>query len=261
MTTLDTIVAHTRKTVSERKRSFPLERVIALSPTPGARRSFGASLLRPGRVNVIAEFKRRSPSRGTISDDAHVVRVAQSYEIAGAAALSILTEEHFFGGSLDDLQQGRQATLLPTLRKDFIVDPYQIHEAAMAGADAILLIAAILSEEEIRLFSRLALESGLEALVEVHDPEELGRAIGAGARIVGVNSRNLKTMEVRLETALDLVPAIPEECLAVAESGIKTPEDIRRLQDAGFDAFLVGESLMSHPDPGAGLLALLGGAS
>jgi indole-3-glycerol phosphate synthase len=260
MTTLGTIVARTRETVAERKRTLPLERVIALSPTPGARRSFGASLLRPGRTNVIAEFKRRSPSKGEISESAHVVRVAQGYEIAGAAALSILTEEHFFGGSLDDLQQGRSATLLPTLRKDFVVDAYQIHEAAMAGADAILLIAAILSEGEIRSFARLALESGLEALVEVHDRSELSRALSAGARIVGVNSRDLKTMEVRLETALELVPAIPDECLAVAESGIKTRGDIRRLRDAGFDAFLVGEALMSLPDPGAGLTALLGEA-
>jgi len=260
MSTLGQIVARTRQTVALRKRDFPLDTVIAAAPTPGPRRPLGEALAREGRINVIAEFKRRSPSRGTIRDDLHVVRVAQAYEIAGAAALSILTEEHFFGGSIDDLQQARAATLLPTLRKDFVVDPYQIFEAAMAGADAILLIAAVLTGPEIASVLRPAEEAGLESLVEVHDRAELERALEAGARLVGVNSRDLTTMEVRLETAMALGPLIPEGCVAVAESGIKGPGDIRRLRDLGYDAFLVGEHLMRSPDPGAALEALREGA-
>jgi indole-3-glycerol phosphate synthase len=254
---LGEVVAKTRETVALRKRQMPLEQVIASSRTPGPRRPFGESLLRPGRVNVIAEFKRRSPSRGSMRDDAEVVGVAQGYEVGGAVALSVLTEEHFFAGSIDDLQQARSATLLPTLRKDFIVDPYQIYETAMAGADALLLIAAVLSSSEIATFSLIAEEAGLDVLVETHDRSELAKTLEAGARIVGVNSRDLKTMEVRLETALELVGAIPDGCTAVAESGIRGPDDLRRLRDAGFDAFLIGEHLMTSPDPRAQLASLI----
>jgi indole-3-glycerol phosphate synthase len=257
MTMLGEIVARTRETVAVRKRTFPLDRVMGSSPTPGARRAFGHALVRPGRLNVIAEFKRRSPSKGSIRDDARVVNVAQGYEVAGAAALSVVTEEHYFLGSLDDLQQARSATLLPTLRKDFIVDPYQVHEAAMAGADAILLIAAVLSVSELRSLRLLAEQSGLESLVEVHDPTELGMALESGAEIIGVNNRDLKTMRVDVGTSLRLADAIPPECTAVSESGIATREDLSRLRDAGYDAFLVGEHLMSSPDPGGELASLI----
>ena len=260
-TTLGRIVARTRERVEEKRQAVPLDRILALAPTPGARRAFSASISRPGSVNVIAEFKRRSPSRGIIREDLHPVYVAQGYEIAGAAALSILTEEQFFAGSLDDLQQARQATLLPTLRKDFIVDPYQVWESWVAGADAVLLIVAVLSERELKMLFTAANEAGVEPLVEVHDADELERALELGPSMLGVNCRDLRTMEVSLDTAVTLAPLIPEDVVAVAESGIRTGADIRRLRHAGYDAFLVGERLMEAPDPRAALEQLLADAS
>jgi indole-3-glycerol phosphate synthase len=260
ISTLGRIVARTRERVEEKRRAVPLDRVLAMAPTPGAHRQFTASISRPGGVNVIAEFKRRSPSRGIIREDLHPVYVAQGYEIAGAAALSILTEEQFFAGSLDDLQQARQGTLLPTLRKDFIVDPYQVWESWVAGADALLLIVAALSERELKTLFEAATEAGIEALVEVHDAQELARALELGARVVGVNCRDLRSMEVSLETAITLAPLVPEDVVAVAESGIRSGADVRRLRDAGYDAFLVGEGLMESPDPGAALEKLLADA-
>jgi len=260
-TLLGRILDRTRERVEEKRRAVPLDRVLAVAPTPGARRHFAAALSRPGSVNVIAEFKRRSPSRGIIREDLHPVRVAQGYEIAGAAALSVLTEEQFFAGSLDDLQQARQATLLPTLRKDFLVDPYQVWESWVAGTDAVLLIVAALPDRELKALFAAAMEANLEVLVEVHDREELGRALDLGPRIVGVNSRDLRTLEVSPEIALELAPLIPDDVLAVAESGIRTGGEIRRLRDAGYDAFLIGERLMESPDPGAALEALLAEAS
>jgi indole-3-glycerol phosphate synthase len=208
-------------------------------------------------VNVIAEFKKRSPSRGAIREDLHPVHVAQGYEIAGAAALSVLTDGPFFGGCLEDLRQARSATLLPTLRKDFIVDPYQVWESWTAGADAMLLIVAALADHELRRLHETAAEVGIEALVEVHNREELERALAVGASLVGVNSRDLATLEVRLETALELAGEIPEGVVKVAESGIRSGADLRRLRLAGFDAFLVGEHLMQSPEPGAALEALI----
>jgi indole-3-glycerol phosphate synthase len=254
---LGRILARTRERVHARAREFPLDRILSASPTPGGRRPFAQALVRPDRVNLIAEFKRRSPSRGVIRDDAHPVHVAQAYEVAGAAALSVLTEEEFFGGSLDDLQQARAATLLPTLRKDFIVDSYQVREAWIAGADAVLLIVAALSDAELRKLVETTREVGIDALVEVHDREELARAVDAGAGLIGVNNRDLRTMEVRLSTALDLAAYLPSGVVAVAESGIRTGADIRRLREVGYDAFLVGEHLMQSKDPGAELETLL----
>ncbi|HVQ27084.1 MAG TPA: indole-3-glycerol phosphate synthase TrpC, partial [Planctomycetota bacterium] len=185
------------------------------------------------------------------------VAVAQAYEIAGAAALSVLTDREFFGGELQDLQEARAATLLPTLRKDFIVDAYQVREAWIAGADAVLLIAAVLDDAELGELHAVATEHGLDALVEVHDGAELQRALRAGATLIGVNSRDLRTMEVRLETALELAPLVPDEVAAVAESGIKSGQDVRRLREAGYDAFLIGEQLMQSKDPGRALEELL----
>jgi indole-3-glycerol phosphate synthase/phosphoribosylanthranilate isomerase len=258
---LDQILARTRERLAERKRAFPLERVMAGAPTPRGRRSFLEALARPGGPNLIAEFKRRSPSRGPIREDLHPVRVAQGYEIAGAAALSIVTEPDFFGGNLDDLAEARAATLLPTLCKDFILDPYQVWEAWYAGADAVLLIVAALSDRELAELTAVAHDAQLDRLFEVHDAGELRRALAAGARIVGVNNRDLRTLEVDLRTSFALAPLIPDEVLAVSESGIRSGEDIRRLREAGFDAFLVGESLMSAPDPGDALDALIRSAS
>jgi indole-3-glycerol phosphate synthase len=256
-TVLGKIVAATRERVQQRKHEFPIERILAQAPTPGARRHFAPALREPGRVNVIAEFKRRSPSRGVIRDDLHPVAVAQAYEIGGAAALSVLTDEPFFGGSLQDLQEARAATLLPTLRKDFIVDAYQVREAWIAGADAVLLIAAVLDDAELVELHRVACELELDALVEVHDAHELRRALAAGASLVGVNSRDLRTMEVRLETALELAPQLPDDVVAVAESGIQSGADVQRLRAAGYDGFLIGERLMSAKDPGRALEELL----
>jgi anthranilate synthase/indole-3-glycerol phosphate synthase/phosphoribosylanthranilate isomerase len=183
--------------------------------------------------------------------------VAQAYEVAGAAALSVLTEEQFFGGSLQDLREARGATLLPTLRKDFVVDPYQVWEAWHAGADAVLLIVAALEDVELKQLLATAGEAGLEALVEVHDADELRRALDAGARLVGVNNRDLTTMAVDLDTALRLIELVPDDVVAVAESGVRGTGDVRRLRDARYDAVLVGEHLMSGPDPGKTLEAMI----
>jgi indole-3-glycerol phosphate synthase / phosphoribosylanthranilate isomerase len=258
---LERILARTRESVQRRRRELPVERMQRSAPTPTGRRPFLPAVSRPGQLNVIAEFKRRSPSRGVIREDLHPVSVAQAYEVAGAAALSVLTEEDFFGGCLDDLREARAATLLPALRKDFVVDPYQVWEAWYAGADAVLLIAAALGDAELRRLHDTAREVGIEALVEVHDERELARALRAGARLVGVNSRDLRTMTVRLETALELAEQIPDEVVAVAESGIREAGDLRRLRDAGYDAFLIGEHLMLQPDPGAALEELLAEAA
>ncbi|HET7293301.1 MAG TPA: indole-3-glycerol phosphate synthase TrpC [Vicinamibacteria bacterium] len=251
------IVARTRARVHELRRSLPLDRILALAPTPGARRSFSRALLREGRVNIIAEYKRRSPSRGVIRADLHPVRAAQAYESAGAAALSVLTEPEYFGGRVDDLQEARSATLLPTLRKDFIVDPYQVWESWIAGSDALLLIVAALSDAELLMLLKTAAEASIEALVEVHDEEELRRAVGGGAQILGVNNRDLRSFEVSLDTSLRLAPDIPDHVVAVAESGLGSGADVRRLRDAGYDAFLIGEHLLRAPEPGAALEALL----
>ena len=261
MTILHEIVARTREHVEDRKRRFPLERLQMAAPTPTGRRGFAAALARPGQVNVIAEFKRRSPSKGVIRADVDPIRVAQAYEIGGAAALSVLTDEPFFGGSIADLREARLATLLPTLRKDFIVDPYQVGESALIGADAILLIVAALDDAALRALHAAARDAGLDVLVEVHDRAELERALAAGARVIGVNSRDLRTMTVDLETAVSLASAIPDDVVAVAESGIGGPRDIVRLRDAGYDAFLIGEHLMRQDNPAAALETLVRGAS
>jgi indole-3-glycerol phosphate synthase/phosphoribosylanthranilate isomerase len=254
---LERILARTREAVQERRREMPLERLQRSAPTPTGRRSFAQAVSQAGRVNIVAEFKRRSPSRGVIREDLHPVNTAQAYEIGGAAALSILTEEQFFGGSLQDLSEARAATFLPTLRKDFVVDAYQVWEAWYAGADAVLLIVAALEDAELRRLLGVAAEVGLDALVEVHDREELDRALRAGARLVGVNNRDLRTMEVSLETGLELAERIPDDVVAVAESGIRGPGELRMLREAGYDAFLIGEHLMLSADPAAAVEALI----
>jgi indole-3-glycerol phosphate synthase len=254
---LDTIVARTRERVAEESARRPVRELQAFAELAPPPRPFAEALARPGKVNVIAEHKRRSPSRGAIREDLEPADVARGYEKAGAAALSVLTDEPFFGGRIEHLVAARGATGLPVLRKDFVVDPWQVWEARAASADAVLLIVAALEDPALKDLLGLAGEVGLDALVEVHDRDELDRALEAGARIVGVNSRNLKTLEVSLDTALSLAPAIPEGVVRVAESGIRTGDDVRRLREAGFDAFLVGERLMSAPDPGAALRQLL----
>jgi indole-3-glycerol phosphate synthase len=256
---LDAILARTREAVAREKARRPLDRrhpEVAGAPPV---RPFAAALARPEAIAVIAEYKRRSPSRGAIREDLAPAAVARAYEAAGAAALSVLTDEPFFGGRLAHLGEARAATGLPVLRKDFIVEPWQICEARAAGADAVLLIVAALGDAELRLLLGETEAAGLDALVEVHDRAELDRALAAGARLVGVNNRDLRTLAVSLETSLRLAQAIPDEVTAVAESGIRSRMDLDRLRDAGFDACLVGEHLMSAPDPGTALRELLAG--
>jgi indole-3-glycerol phosphate synthase len=213
---------------------------------------------------VIAEIKKASPSKGLIRAEFDVEKLARSYFAGGAAALSVLTDEPFFQGSLRNLELASAAVPLPCLRKDFTVDEYQIVETRAHHGDAILLIAATLSDGELQRFARAAHSLSLDVLVEIHTAEELDRVLDAlgerGADAIGVNNRDLKTFEVCLETSLELAARIPSAVLRVAESGIAMPEDLMRLRAAGFDAFLIGESLMRQADPGAALKALLAGA-
>ncbi|MGE5126178.1 MAG: indole-3-glycerol phosphate synthase TrpC [Betaproteobacteria bacterium] len=254
---LEAILARTRERVEQERRLRPLAELRAAARDAPPARPFAAALSRPGRVNVIAEHKRRSPSRGAIREDLEPGDVARRYEQAGAAALSFLTDEAFFGGRLSHLAEARASASLPLLRKDFLVDRWQVWEARAAGADAVLLIVAALTDGSLRGLLAEAGEAGVDALVEVHDAAELARGLGAGARVVGVNNRDLRTLAVSLAPSLALAPAIPDDVVAVAESGIRSGRDLRELRAAGFDAFLVGEHLMSAPDPGAALLRLI----
>jgi indole-3-glycerol phosphate synthase len=224
-----------------------------------ARRSFRQAL-GASRPAIIAEIKKASPSAGVIAQDFDPAAIATGYQNGGAAALSVLTDKQFFQGSLQDLVRARVATSLPVLRKDFTLDRYHLLEASAEGADAVLLIVAALDDEELKTLLSQAKELQLDALVEVHDERELDRALEVGADLVGVNNRNLKTLEVSLETSFRLAKKLPPGVLAVSESGIRTSEDIRRLMAAGFQAFLIGESLMKQPDPGAALARLIEGA-
>jgi indole-3-glycerol phosphate synthase len=222
----------------------------------GARRPFHAALS-SARPAIIAEVKKASPSKGVLSADFDPARIAAQYERGGAAAVSVLTDESFFQGSLADLETARAAISLPVLRKDFTIAPAGIVEAAAHGADAILLIAAILTEREIRDFRETAARYQLDALVEVHNRAELEMALGAGSRIIGVNNRDLTTFQVSLETSLRLAEHVPAGILRVSESGIHHAGDIAKLRDAGYHAFLVGEHLMRSGDPAAALRQLV----
>ena len=252
---LNHIVDAKAKRVEESKRLRPIESLT--SPLARNRRSFAGALRRPS-INIIAEIKHRSPSKGIIRQDFDPVWIAKNYESGGAAALSVLCEEDFFGGSLNHLEAVRKNVELPVLRKDFIFDEYQLYESDAAGADAILIIVAILEDELLRRLLKLAQDLGLDALVEVHSPDELKRAARAGASIIGVNNRNLATFKVDLETSIQLAPHAPENALLVSESGIDNRNDIGRLSSAGFRAFLVGEHLMRAERPGEALKDLIG---
>jgi indole-3-glycerol phosphate synthase len=250
---LDAIVAGARRAADERQRIVDraaLERRIALRNPRGA--SFEAALQTPG-LRVIAECKRRSPSRGVLRREYDPAAIAAGYEANGAAAISVLTEPSFFDGALDHLALVRARVSLPLLRKDFIVTEYQLVEAAAAGADAALLIVAALDDETLARLLAAAKAMGLAALVEVHDRTELARAIAAGAAVIGVNSRNLRTLHVDTAVLDDLGPLIPRDTIAVAESGLKTSGDLIRLRQAGYRAFLIGERFMVEPDPGLAL--------
>ncbi len=254
---LSRIAEKRRESIARRKCDLPEAALRLAVEKAGAPRDFPAALSR-GEFNVIAELKKSSPSRGLLREDYAPAELAALLEGEGAAALSVLTEEDFFLGSLADLKEARKAVRIPVLRKDFILDPWQVWEARAAGADAFLLIAALLNDAALGELLLLGRTLGIEPLVEVHTREELSRALDAGARIVGVNNRDLRDFRVRIETSLELIEAIPEQCLAVSESGLRTHADLARLRRAGFDAFLVGEQLMSQTDPSAALRALLG---
>lgn len=221
-------------------------------------RGFARALSIPGSVALLAEIKRRSPSAGAIRPGASPAQVARDYQEGGAAALSVLTDREYFGGSLEALSSARQTVDLPLLRKDFILDPLQVYEARAVGADAILLIVRILDAGPLRDLLGLATEIGLDTLVEVHDREELERALEVGAALVGVNNRDLGTFRTDLDLTLRLAPLVPPGVTLVAESGIRTADDVRRLGSAGVDAVLVGESLMRQDDLAAAAGALVG---
>jgi indole-3-glycerol phosphate synthase len=255
-TVLDRILEARRAEVDHRKRVLPetaLKYGVKAAPPV---RDFTGALSRHG-INIIAELKPASPSRGIIRDPFDAPALAKSLETAGAAALSVLTEGEFFGGSLKNLRDARKEVALPALRKDFIFDPWQVWEARANDADSFLLIVAVLSDPLLRDLIPLGRELQMEPLVEVHTRSELDRALAADARIIGVNNRDLKTLAVRMETSFELIEHIPDTCLAVAESGLRTHADLAELRRAGFDAFLVGEHLMLAPDPAAALFHLL----
>jgi indole-3-glycerol phosphate synthase len=216
------------------------------------------ALAQTSRLKIIAEFKRRSPSKGIIRADADPASIAHAYERGGAAAISVLTEEDYFGGSLADLAIARRATTLPLLRKDFIFDKYQVYEAAAAGADALLLIVAALSEDQLTSLGLTAEELGLDALVEVHSSDEMKRAVAAGARLIGVNNRDLRTFTVSLDTSMQLAGEAPGDVVLISESGLNTRADLLKLHAVGFQGFLIGESLMQAENAETGLRSLLG---
>ena len=208
------------------------------------------SALRADGINIIAEFKRRSPSKGIIRVDADLTQIVQSYESGGAVAISVLTEEDYFDGSLADLRTVKSAVKLPVLRKDFIFEEYQVYESAAAGADAILLIVAALDDETLSRLRQLAEdELQMDALVEVHTSEEMQRAVASGATLIGVNNRDLRTFNVSLETSVELAREAPPDALLISESGLHSSSDLQRLRDAGYHGFLIGETLMRADDP------------
>ncbi|WP_130419148.1 indole-3-glycerol phosphate synthase TrpC [Edaphobacter modestus] len=257
-TRLDDILANTSSEVSERKASADLgsieRRASMHTPRGFAARLRTVSLERPA---IISEIKKASPSKGLIREDFDPPVLAKGFEAGGAAALSILTDEKFFQGSLDFLEAASRVVNIPCLRKDFIVDPFQIVEARAAGADAILLIVAAHADQELNHLRNEARSLALDVLCEVHSAEELKRAIALGFDVIGVNSRDLRTFEMHPELLFELVSSMPADTVKVAESGLRNAGDISRLRDVGYDAFLMGETLMRQSDPGAALASLL----
>ncbi len=248
------IVEHKRTELPVLERSR--EAFLARAEAARAHRRDFAAALRAHPPAIISEIKKASPSKGLLSKDFDPPRIARAYEQGGAAALSVLTDERFFQGSAADLESARGCVSIPVLRKDFTIAEIHVHQAAAMGADAILLIAAILTAAEMRRFRELAGQYGIASLVEVHDEEELARAIDSGAEILGVNNRNLHTFEVTLETSLRLASRMPAGVTLVSESGIHSGEDVRKLRAAGYHGFLVGEHLMKSPDPAEALRGL-----
>lgn len=255
---LDRILAGVLAGVREREAARPaaeLEREAARMPPA---RDFAAALDRPGQLNVIAEIKRASPSAGLIRPDLDPAALARDYQRAGAAAVSVLTERNFFRGSLEDLAAVRAAAGIPALQKDFVLDRRQLLEARVAGADAVLLIVAVLGPVSLARLYRHARDLGLSALVETHDEAELETALGLGARLVGINNRNLATLETDLAVSRRLLPLVPGDRVAVVESGLRSRRELHELAGLGAGAFLVGETLLNDPDPAAALAEMLG---
>src|SRR2546421_2340784 len=257
---LDRILQARRAEVDHRKRVLPETALKYGVKAATPLRNFSAALCRD-TLNVLAELKPASPSRGVLRDPFDPVALAQALESAGASALSVLTEGEFFRGSLKNLRDARKSIQLPVLRKDFIFDPWQVWETRANDADSFLLIVAALADAQLAALLALGRELKMQPLVEVHTAAELDRALRAGAKIIGVNNRNLKTLDVRVETSFELIDKIPDDCIAVSESGIGTKAELLKLRNAGYDAFLIGTSLMLAPDPATALSALLGVAS
>ena len=253
-TYLDLILAAHRTAAEADVR--PLDELLEAALAGPSPRPFAATLAAADGLAVIAEVKRRSPSRGDLAPDLEPAVLARAYADGGACCLSVLTDGEFFGGSAADLAAARAAADLPVLRKDFTVSGNDLCDARLIGADAVLLIAAVLDDDELVALHRLALELGMDALVEVHDEAEVERALAAGATLMGVNQRDLVTFEVDTERAIRVAAALPEEVVKVAESGIRGPDDAAALLDAGYDAVLVGESLVTSADPAAAVRAL-----
>jgi len=259
---LERILAAKRREVEEAKGQITLAQLRDAANTADAPRGFERALRArtdAGKAAVIAEIKRASPSKGLIRADFDPAQIARSYEANGAACLSVLTDREFFGGSAQDLRAARGACALPVLRKDFIVDPYQLHESRAWGADCILLIVAALPEGELRRLEEQALSMGLDVLLECHDAQELSVALRMRSPLIGINNRNLRTFETRLETTLSLVDRVPPGRLLVTESGIVGPQDVDRLRGAKVSAYLVGGAFMAADDPGAELSRLFSG--
>jgi indole-3-glycerol phosphate synthase len=262
-TVLAKILEAKRREVEEAKARVPRVEIERLAREASPPRGFEKALrakMAGGKPAVIAEIKRASPSRGLIRADFDPARIAASYEANGAACLSVLTDREFFGGSPEDLRAARAACSLPVLRKDFMVDPYQVHEARAWGADCILLIVGAIADDELRVLETRACDLGLDVLVECHDGSELARALALRTPLIGVNNRDLRTFETRLETTLGLVSQVPANRLLVTESGVSQPVDVRRLQEAGVGAYLVGSAFMAADDPGKELSRLFSGA-
>jgi indole-3-glycerol phosphate synthase len=255
---LDRIVANKLVEIASARESLPesrLERLVAAMPTT---RDFAAALARPGEVAIIAEVKKASPSAGVIRADFDPVAIARTYEQHGAAAISVLTDFPFFQGRLDYLSAVRSAVACPVIRKDFVLDRYQLLETRAAGADAVLLIAECLPDDRLATLHGQALELGLQTLIELHDAEQLPRVLATGCTVIGINNRDLRTFVTRIEQTLELLAQIPSNRIVVSESGIASHADLRRLGSAGVKAVLVGESLMRAPDIGTALDSLRG---
>lgn len=258
---LNKILATKQQEIAKSKAAISLEQLQKQAEAQGDPRDFVGNIFAKVSANkpaVIAEIKKASPSKGVIREDFNPAEIAKSYEKGGAACLSVLTDVEYFQGSAEYLKQARKACKLPVLRKDFMIDPYQVFEARAMGADCILLIVAALELNQMRALEQLAHDLGMAVLVEVHDADELNMALQLDTPLIGINNRNLRTFEVTLQTTLDLLKVLPEDRFVVTESGIFTPEDVKLMQDHDVHAFLVGEAFMRQPDPGAELARVFG---